>query len=215
MSVTEIMAVVTGAASVWLLANNRVVGWWLVLVSVTLFGIVFFQVRLYAEVGIQAFYFVTSLQAIRIWMAGGADHAPRPVTHAPGGVLRLTVPIFLVGWGALWFLLVRIGGAAPMWDALTTVMSLTAHVYLMMRYVDSWKLWIAVDVIYVPLYVSRDLELTAALYVVYLLMSIKGLREFREAAAGVGRAGVKVAVSGVDNQGHDPVESPDPTPPRE
>ena len=69
--------------------------------------------------------------------------------------------------------------AAPYWDALTVVMSLTAHLYLMWRFVDSWYLWISVDVIYLPLYVSRGLALTAVLYAVFLVMSVGGLRRFR------------------------------------
>ncbi len=175
----EVAAVITGAWSVWLLSQNRPSGWWVGLVSVLLFGIVFFEVRLYAEVGIQVFYFVTSLQAIWIWIRGGTNRSQRPVAHVPKHLMLWTVPAFVVAWVALRWLLIEVGGAAPIWDSLTTVMSLTAHVYLMFRYVESWYLWIAVDVIYVPLYLSRDLRLTSLLYVGFLVMSIRGLRNFR------------------------------------
>jgi nicotinamide mononucleotide transporter len=49
----------------------------------------------------------------------------------------------------------------------------------MWRFVESWYIWIAVDVIYVPLYMSRGLRLTALLYVAFLVMSIAGLVRFR------------------------------------
>ena len=178
----ESVAVATGGWSVNLLSRNRPAGWFIGLVSVTAFGWVFVEARLYAEVGIQVFYFITSLQAIYLWLRGGQHGAQRPVSHASLRLIVATAPLFLVSLLALRFLLVEMNGAAPFWDALTTVMSLTAHIYLMWRFVESWYIWIAVDIIYVPLYLSRGLRLTAALYVVFLLMSISGLVRFRKLA---------------------------------
>jgi nicotinamide mononucleotide transporter len=179
LSLLEVFAVVTGAWSVWTLSHNQPIGWWIGLGSVAAFGVVFFQARLFAEVGIQAFYFVTSLQAIWIWLRGGTDRTERPVTRAPHVVLVVTVPLGILALCGLWQLLIALHGAAPFWDALTVVMSLTAHLYLMWRFVDSWYLWISVDVIYLPLYVSRGLALTAVLYAGFLVMSVGGLRRFR------------------------------------
>ena len=175
----EALAVVTGVWSVWFLSRNDPFGWWIGLVSVTGFAVVFFQVSLYAEVGIQVFYLVSSLQAIYIWLRGGADRSPRPISHAPRKVLLSTLPAAVIATVALRWLLIEINGAAPGWDAISTVMSLTAHIYLMWRYVESWWIWIAVDVIYVPLYASRGLELTSFLYAGFLVLSILGLRRFR------------------------------------
>ena len=178
----EVLAVVTGVWSVWFLSRNDPFGWWIGLVSVAGFAVVFFEVRLYAEVGIQLFYFVTSLQAIYIWLRGGSDRSPRPISHVPRKVLLSTFPVALIATVALRWLLIEINGAAPGWDAISTVMSLTAHIYLMWRYVESWWVWIAVDVIYVPLYASRGLELTSFLYAGFLVMSIFGLRRFQREA---------------------------------
>lgn len=179
----EVLAVVTGALSVWYLSRNQPLGWWIGLVSVAAFAVVFFRARLFAEVGIQVFYFVTSLQAIVIWLRGGDHGTPRPVTRLPLRTAVVTVPLVVVGVFGLRALLVELNGAAVFWDALTTVLSLTAHLYLMWRYVESWWLWLAVDVIYVPLYASRGLLLTSALYVGFFVLSAQGLRRFRAEVA--------------------------------
>jgi nicotinamide mononucleotide transporter len=180
----EVMAVATGAASVWLLASNRPLGWWVGLVSVALFAVLFAAARLYGEVAIQIFYFVTSLQAIWVWLRGGPSRTERPVQHLPIPLMALTLPLIAVATLALRPMLVELRGAAPFWDALTTVTSVAAHLYLVFRYVESWYLWIAVDVVYVPLYLSRDLELTALLYVAFLILSVRGLLRFRREAEG-------------------------------
>ncbi len=67
----------------------------------------------------------------------------------------------------------------PTWDGLTTAISLAA-IYLQSRKrLESWYLWIAADLIYIPLYIYKGLWLTSALYLVFLLLCIFGLREWQ------------------------------------
>lgn len=175
----EAIAVVTYAWSVWLLAQNQSLGWWVGIVGTVLYGILFYQARLYAEVGLQFFYFITSLQAIYIWLRGGQHQTPKPIEKISRKWLILSIIFGLVSVLGLRSLLLLIRGAAPFWDALTTVTSLIAHLYLMGRLVESWYLWIAVDIIYVPLYASRGLYLTSILYAIFGFMAVKGLRNFQ------------------------------------
>lgn len=178
MNPLEIFAVVTSAGGTWLLAKNRPLGWWVGLVGIATYAVVFYRVRLFAEVGIQVVYFITSLQAIWIWLYGGGRKHERPVGRiTPRWALLTLLAAVLATWG-LYELLVVLRGAVPFWDALTAVMSLVAHAWLMFRIVENWWVWIAVDVIYIPLYASRGLYLTSLLYVAFLLMSIYGLLNF-------------------------------------
>ncbi len=179
LSVLETVAVVTYAWSVWLLAKNNPLGWWIGLIGTALYGVVFYQAKLYAEVGLQGFYFITSLQAIYIWLRGGQNHTEKTLGHISRKGLILTAIVAITSVFALRSLLIAIRGAAPFWDALTTVMSLVAHLYLMGRLVESWYLWITVDVIYVPLYASRHLYLTSILYAAFGLMAWSGLKNFQ------------------------------------
>ena len=73
-------------------------------------------------------------------------------------------------------------GRVPFWDSLTTVISFIAQIYLVMRLVESWHLWVAVDVIYVPLYWSRELYVTAGLYLIFTVLAYQGLVNFRREA---------------------------------
>ncbi len=182
MSWAEIIASAFSLVCVALLARNSAHGWWVGLVGIVAYAWVFYESRLFAEIGLQAVYFVTSVQAIWIWLKGGAERTERPVTHVPP---RLWIPALLVGCAAtfgLIELLTWMRGAVPFWDALTTVISLIAHVFLMLRYVESWYLWVLVDTIYVPLFWSRDLKLTAGLYVVFWFMALHGYFNFEKLA---------------------------------
>lgn len=189
-------AVLASAGGTWLLAKNKPLGWWVGLVGIVVYAIVFYRVRLFAEVGIQAVYFVTSLQAIWIWLHGGQQKKERPVGRLTLRWALVTLVVAALATWGLYELLVALRGAVPFWDAVTAVMSLVAHIYLMMRLVENWAVWIAVDVIYIPLYASRGLHLTSVLYGAFLIMSIYGLinflriyREQKESARPLAEAG--------------------------
>ena len=74
-----------------------------------------------------------------------------------------------------------VGGSASFWDALTTSISLASQWLLNRKRLESWIGWIIVDVIYVPLYIYKDLYLTAILYGLFLLMAVMGLRAWHAA----------------------------------
>ena len=80
-------------------------------------------------------------------------------------------------------ILLTLNGAAPLGDSLTTVISLAAQYLLCRKRLENWFLWIAADLIYIPLYVTRGLPLTAFLYAVFLGMCMIGFREWRQTSA--------------------------------
>ncbi|MEG4486133.1 nicotinamide riboside transporter PnuC [Microcoleus sp. D2_18a_B4] len=175
----EAIAAIASAWSVWLLAKNNPLGWWIGLIGVIAYAAVFYQVKLYGEVALQSFYLITSFQAIYIWLRGGENSKEKPVSRMDQRWLILTTVLVTVGVFGLRTVLVYLGGAAPFWDALTTILSAIAQLYLMERYLESWYLWIVADTIYVPLYASRGLYLTSILYAIFCLMAILGLQNFQ------------------------------------
>jgi nicotinamide mononucleotide transporter len=88
------------------------------------------------------------------------------------------------------YLLRTVNGSAPVLDALTTALSLVAQYLLNCKLIENWYLWMIADVIYIYLYVSRGLTLTAALYFVFLCMCVAGLLSWRRSL------GVRPAESG-------------------
>jgi nicotinamide mononucleotide transporter len=92
--------------------------------------------------------------------------------------------------------LVAAGGAAPFWDAVITALSVIAQVLLNRKTLENWVLWIAVDLVSIPLYVSKGLLLTALLYAVFLLMCVGGWVSWRRSWRAHGaQAGLEVALT--------------------
>ena len=85
-----------------------------------------------------------------------------------------------VGTGLIYYLLSTFTDAsAPMLDSLTAIMSLTANLLLANRKVEAWYMWMVVDIIFVGLFISKGLILSAVLYGVFFLFALKGLIEWR------------------------------------
>jgi len=129
---------------------------------------------------------VTSLLAIWMWRGGNERQTAMKVGRTSVQELSFVIVLIAVGTVLLWKVLHLAGGSTTFFDGLTTAMSLGAQWLTNRKKLESWIFWIVVDVIYVPLYIYKDLHLTAILYAVFLCMAVMGLvqwhRTYRAAA---------------------------------
>ncbi|MBM4383914.1 MAG: nicotinamide mononucleotide transporter [Deltaproteobacteria bacterium] len=183
---TETLGFISGGACVWLAVRQHILSWPLGLANNALYFAVFFEARLYADMALQAVFFALGCYGWWKWFArrGAAPLAVTRMARWEVGLVLAGVPLATLG---LREVLIAANGAAPLLDALTTAISLAAQYLLGRKRLENWGLWILADVIYVPLYVSRGLHLTAVLYAIFLAMCIVGLRDWLRAhRAGAG-----------------------------
>ncbi len=174
------MSFITGLICVWLVVRQNIWNFPIGLVNVATFFFVFFQSRLYADAGLQIVYFVLGVMGWYLWLYGGEDRKRLRVTRTKTGELVAVGLAVLVLTVSLWRLLQYFGGSASFVDALTTSISLGAQWLLNRKLLENWILWIVADVIYIPLYIYKDLYLTAILYAVFLGLAIMGLYKWHE-----------------------------------
>ena len=114
------------------------------------------------------------------WLHGGPERTRLVVGRSPRWVFVARRRLRDLGTWGLTIVLGAVHDIAPFWDALTTCLSLAAQALLNWKKLENWYFWIAADVIYVPLYVVKRLDLTAIVYVLFLSMCFFGLREWRD-----------------------------------
>ena len=176
MSPYEIAAVAFGVAAVWLTTRENAWCWPLGLVNVALSAVVFYEARLYADTGLQAVYFALCLYGWHAWLRGGPGDTSLVVSRAPRrwllalGVAGVAVALLLG------FALRRFTDASlPFWDSSTAAFSLVAQGLQTRKWIENWPLWIAVDAVYVGMYVYKSLFLMAGLYFIFLALAVLGL----------------------------------------
>lgn len=184
MNPVELAASLLGLANIALLVRRSVWNFPFALGSVTCTGIVLWQARLYAETGLQAFFFATNLWGWWLWAQareGSSDAVP--VGWMSGRARAAWAAITAILSLSLGWLLHRFTDAAlPFADSAVTGVSIAAQILLSLRRVENWVLWVLIDVVAIALYLTRDLPLLAMLYAAFLVMSLIGLRQWVRAA---------------------------------
>lgn len=175
----EAISFVTGAVAVWLTVKESAWNFPIGLLNVATFSVVFFGAGLYADAGLQIVYFALLCVGWYLWLFGGERRTALRVGRASRVELSMLSVFVVVATVGLWQLLRHVGGSASFFDALTTAISLASQWLLARKRLESWIGWIIVNVIYVPLYLYKELYLTAVLYAVFLAMAIIGLRAWR------------------------------------
>ncbi len=183
MSPLEIATFVFGLLSVWLTVRQNIWCWPAGITMVMCYGVLAFQVRLYSDVGLQAIYLVMQIYGWYHWLHGGRDRGALPVTMLGPWVLAAWILIGLAGAGALGLVMSTSTDAdLPYWNATTTTLSLAAQWLLARKKLESWAIWIAVDVLYIGMFVTKRLYLMACLYAVFLGMCGVGFYEWKKSA---------------------------------
>jgi nicotinamide mononucleotide transporter len=177
----ELFGFVTGAASVWLTVLARISNFPVGIANSAFFLVLFLSARLYADSGLQVVYIALGFTGWWQWMHGGRDRARLEVARSGAWLLAGCVAFVLAATWGLTVLLREAHDIAPFWDALTTAISLAAQFLLNAFRIENWAFWIAADLIYVPLYAVKRLDLTALVYLLFLGLCVAGVRGWRKA----------------------------------
>jgi nicotinamide mononucleotide transporter len=183
-SCLEAVAVVFGIVSVYLSTQENIWSWPTALVNVALFSALFLRSGLYSDTGLQVVYFVLSLYGWYEWLYGGAGHTAITVSRTSGRTWIVLGGIGVVAWALLGSITSRLPGTAlPYVDAATTTVSLLAQWMMTRKLIENWLIWIAVDVVYVGMFIYKGLYLTAFNYGIYLALAVLGYIAWKRSLA--------------------------------
>jgi len=176
----EPVAVATGIVSVWLSVKQRIWSWPTALVNVALYFVVFREQKLYADMGLQVIYFVLSLYGWYEWLYGGEHRTALKVSRVSAGTTVVLAAIAVAGVAVLGTLFARFTDAAlPYVDSATATTSLVAQWMMTRKILENWAVWIAVDVVYVGMFIYKHLYLTSGLYAGFLVLAVMGHVQWR------------------------------------
>lgn len=184
LSPLEVVAVVTAVGYLLLAIRQNIWCWACAAVSTAIYVYLFIAAGLYMESVLNVFYLAMAGYGWYRWYFGKSGDQPLPVVVWP--VSRHAFPVIaILAVAALnGLLLDRLTNAAfPYVDSATTWGAIWATYLVAQKVLENWWYWLLIDSISIVIYWLRDLELTALLFVVYVIMIPFGYFSWRRSLA--------------------------------
>jgi nicotinamide mononucleotide transporter len=181
----EFVGTILYFASVFLISRKNRLTWPVGIVSVILYGILFYQIQLYSDMMEQVYYLVISVIGWIAWNKKKASSNSIPSSWGSLRVIAAGVTVTAVATAILTCCVSRfhiwmpelfpVPASFPFLDAFTTVMSFVAMYLTTIRKNEGWIYWIVVDLIGIGLYWVKDVKFISFQYIFLLGMAIYGL----------------------------------------
>jgi nicotinamide mononucleotide transporter len=176
MSTLEWCAAALILANIILAARRNVWNFPVAIVAVSLYGVVFWQAKLYSMAGLQLFFIAMNVYGWLEWKKEKTESGDVRVRYLgiPARFAWIAVSFAAVaGWGTIMQHLV--GGPFPYSDAAGAMLSVVAQLLMVWRYVENWAWWIAVNIISVVLFMESGLFVSSGLYMINWVLAVYGL----------------------------------------
>lgn len=175
MSPLEIVAVIISVIGVGLTIKRNMWCWWFNFLAFVLYAYLFFTFKLYGETILQFFFMVVNFYGFYHWLKGKQqDHEIR---IEPIAVQTVILQMIIAAAGGVIFglsLHYFTDAALPMLDSQLAAFSLLATYWTSRKHIATWVLWVFVDIVYVGMFMYKELFLTAALYAAFVGLAAFG-----------------------------------------
>lgn len=185
-SLLEFIAVVFGLMSVWFAKQERILVYPTGIISVLIYVYICFGIKLYADAGINLFYFIMSVYGWYNWTRK-TDKPALKITAssmkdwlisivmllASAAIILILLHYFKAGDEEYW------ATTVPYIDTITTAIFIVGMWLMAFKKVENWIFWIIGDVISVPLYAYKGLVFTSFQFLVFLVIAVMGYLAWR------------------------------------
>lgn len=179
-SAMEFFAVIFGILSVWFARRENIWVYPTGIINVLLYVVLCYQAGLYADMGINAFYFVMSVYGWYNWARrdgqGGHEVSIGTLSRKEWLIYPL---LTLVAFVILYFLLKQFtDSTVPWYDSFTTALFIAGMWLMAQKKIENWLAWIIGDLLVIPLFAYKHLVFTSVQYMVFLVLAMMGYMEW-------------------------------------
>ncbi len=177
-SIYEWIAFFCSIAYVSMATYQKKIAWLFAFISSAIYVYLCFQSRLYLDSFLQSFYVVAAVYGWVTWnrASNTIQLSVKPIKFHLMSIGIIILLAFIIGFLMDTFT----NQAAPYVDAQITLLSLFATYLVAQKVVENWWYWIVIDLVCIPLFYSRGLYVTSLLYVVYTVMAVVALIQWKK-----------------------------------
>jgi nicotinamide mononucleotide transporter len=177
----EFIAVLFGLLSVWFARKENIWVYPTGIINVLIYVYLCLKSGLYADMGINAFYFVMSVYGWFRWTHKDVSQHQLPISKLTGKEWLFNITATIVFYFILRFILIRFtDSTVPDFDSFTTAVFIIGMWLMAIKKVENWIFWIVGDTLVIPLFAYKGLVFTGFQYLVFLALAISGLIEWRK-----------------------------------
>jgi nicotinamide mononucleotide transporter len=165
-------------------------GWLLAILSSFLYGFVFWKTALYGQAALQVMFIVMAAWGWQQWLQGQSQSEAStdmtatdllPISSLQRHEWQRAGVATLLAWAFCTVVLQQFSDSKVVGlDALITALALLGQYLLGRKKIETWWVWLAVNILTIALMVTQHLWLTAVLYFVFAVLSVVGLRAWRK-----------------------------------
>jgi nicotinamide mononucleotide transporter len=186
-SYVELIGTLFGFLSVYFASRAMILTWATGVINELFLFILFFQVQLYADMFLQVYFFIVTLYGWYNWKQKPKKNS---ITSIEFKSKKWTVAVIILGTIILGFFFTNIHlylphyfqteAAFPFADSFVMVLSIIATILLAKKKIETWYLWIVVDIVCVFLFYKKGIAFLALEYFVFLGLATYGLLNWKK-----------------------------------
>lgn len=171
----ETLAVALGISYLLLAVRENSFCWYCAFFSTAIYVYIFGDVSLYMESALNVYYMGMAVYGWLQWQKGGANHSGIEIVRWTAKHHIICVLVILIASVISGYLLsVNTDARLPYLDSFTTWASVLTTVMVARKVLENWLYWIVINSVSIYLYIDRDLDQTAAMFTLYLVLSVFG-----------------------------------------
>jgi nicotinamide mononucleotide transporter len=171
----ETLAVALGLSYLLLAMRENSLCWYCAFFSTAIYVYIFGDVSLYMESALNVYYMGMAVYGWLQWQKGGANHSGVEIVRWTAKHHIICILVILIASVISGYLLsVNTDARLPYLDSFTTWASVLTTVMVARKVLENWLYWIVINSVSIYLYIDRDLDQTAAMFTLYLVLSVLG-----------------------------------------
>jgi len=178
----EIIAVITGIASVWSAKKESIWVYPTGIVSTAIYVYICYQFTLYGDLIINIYYTLMSIFGWYMWTRIiNSNHLEITRTNKADKLKALGIFLFTAAFVVVVYLYFnRFDRITDYFDTFTTGIFFAAMWLMANKKIEHWSLWIAGNIISVPLYFIKGLGFSGIQFTIFLVLAYLGYKSWKK-----------------------------------
>lgn len=175
----EVIAVITAILYLVLAARENIWCWFFGFVSTAIYVFLFYDVALLSESALNIYYMAMAVYGWYQWQNTN-QHLSIKIHKWPVNLHLIVITISLLLVYPVGSLMKILGASFPYLDALVALLAVVATFMTARKIFENWYYWLFVDSVSIYLFWSKQMYLTALLFVIYIVLIFFGIVSWKK-----------------------------------